>query len=65
MTILPSVSKDKESLKKVGAMFSAPPHGRPYKHASKIQFSPGSNDFKNITTSSRAATVMYRSWGRM
>ncbi|XP_031739615.1 TSA1-like protein [Cucumis sativus] len=58
MTILPNVSKGMESLKKVGAMFSAPPRGRPNKHASKMQFSPKSNDFKNITTSSRAATVM-------
>ncbi|KAA0044878.1 TSA1-like protein [Cucumis melo var. makuwa] len=60
VTILPSVSKGMESLKKVGAMFSAPPRGRPDKHASKMQFSLGSNDFKNITTSSRTATVMLR-----
>ncbi|CAK9324813.1 unnamed protein product [Citrullus colocynthis] len=55
MTILPSVSKGKESFKKVGAMFSAPPHRRADKHALKMQFSPGTND---ILTSSRSAAVM-------
>ncbi|XP_038904233.1 uncharacterized protein LOC120090576 [Benincasa hispida] len=60
MTIWPSVSKGKESLKKVGAMFSTPPHGRADKHALKMHFSPRTDDCKNVTTSSRAAAVMLR-----
>lgn len=58
--ILPCETKGKESLKKVGAMFTTPPHSRPDNYVLKRSFSPGTNDSKTVTSSSRAAAILLR-----
>ncbi|XP_022942684.1 uncharacterized protein LOC111447644 isoform X1 [Cucurbita moschata] len=60
ISTLPSETNGKEALKKVGAMYATPPHGRPDNHVLKRHISTRTNDSKNVMSSSRAVAVMLR-----
>ncbi|XP_023550780.1 uncharacterized protein LOC111808815 isoform X1 [Cucurbita pepo subsp. pepo] len=60
ISTLPSETNGKEALKKVGAMYATPPHGRPDNHVLKRHLSTRTNDSKNVMSSSRAVAVMLR-----